>query len=152
MKKKLIDKYFTKEDLTKISDAIKDNEKKTSGEIRVSVSEKRPVLSKKKSLHDLAVKEFVSLKMHKTKDKTGILIYMLLEEKKFYILADSGINEKVDQQIWDEVRDRLQDSFKKGAFCDGVINTITKIGDILGKHFPIKPDDTNELPNEVVVK
>lgn len=152
MAHKLIDKYFSKDDLKKISEAITENEKKTSGEIRVSVHEKRPFLMKKKSIRDLAVKEFHSLKMYKTIDKTGILIFLLLGEKSFYILADAGINEKVKQETWDNVRNKMQEAFKKGIFRDGIIAAINEMGDILGAHFPIKPDDTNELSNEVVVK
>ncbi|NLT50864.1 MAG: TPM domain-containing protein [Ignavibacteria bacterium] len=152
MAHKLVDKYFTKEDLAKISDAISENEKKTSGEIRISISEKRPVFSGKKSLRQLAEKEFFSLKMDKTRDKTGILIYLLLEEKSFYILGDSGINKIIGQNTWDEIRNRMQQAFKSGNFLSGTIDAVNEMGNILAKHFPIHKDDTNELPNEIVVK
>ena len=88
--------------------------------------------------------------MDETRDKTGILLYLLLKERQFYILADSGINEKVKQETWDKIRDEMQNEFREGEFTKGMLLGIEKVGKTLGQHFPIKPDDTNELSNKVV--
>jgi uncharacterized membrane protein len=116
----------------------------------VSIKEEKPKFNKK-SLRELAEEEFYKLGMDKTRDKTGIIIYMLLNENQFYILADSGINEKVEQSTWDQVRDEMQSSFKRGDFGKGVVLGVEKVGNILAEHFPIKSDDTNELSNKVVL-
>jgi len=75
----------------------------------------------------------------------------LLEERQFYILADSGINEKVEQTVWDSVRNNMQNEFRKGNYLTGILSAIEQVGNILSEHFPIKSDDTNELSNKVVI-
>lgn len=148
----LIDKYFSKKDLDTITKACSKVEENTSGEIRVSIFSKRPRKMKNLDLWDIALAEFYNLGMDKTRDKTGILLFILLKERKFQIVADEGINSKVDQKTWDKIASRLSDHFKKGNYVEGIVNTIGDMGKILSKHFPKKPDDWNELSNEVSVK
>lgn len=149
MKEKLIYKYFNDDDFLAISNAISKAEKKTSGEIRISIKEKRGFLNYSKSLKRLAEIEFYRLQMNHTRDKTGILIFILLSERKFYILADEGINNKVEQSTWDKIRDEMQTEFSRGNFTSGIIDCIKKVSNILESFFPIKADDTNELSNKV---
>ncbi|HEX2865671.1 MAG TPA: TPM domain-containing protein [Ignavibacteriales bacterium] len=149
MKQPLIYQLMDDDDLLMISNAITEAEKTTSGEIRVSIREKKPFLKRKKSIHELAEEEFFRLGMDKTRDKTGILIYLLLSEKEFHILADTGINEKVEKNTWHKIKDDMQQKFRNGFFSDGIVLGIREVGEILSSHFPIKPDDTNELPNTV---
>lgn len=151
MRDRLIYRFFSDDDFLRISKKITESEKKTSGEIRIGIREKKGWLSRGKDIRALAEKEFYKLNMHTTRDKTGILLFLLLSEKKFYILADEGINSKVDQKVWDEIRDQIQVKFKIGNYTLGLIEAIEKIGNILNKHFPIKSDDTNELSNRIAV-
>jgi uncharacterized membrane protein len=151
MKNNLIYEFMNDDELLRISNKIKEMESTTAGEIRVSVKEKKPFLSKRKSTHQLAHKEFFRLKMNETRDKTGILIFLILKERKFHILADEGINEKVPENTWDNVCREIQQKFQNGYFCDGILHGVERVGKILSEHFPIKPDDTNELSNEVVI-
>jgi len=148
----LIDKYFSKDDLKKIAEACGRAEELTAGEVRVSIFSKRPRKLKKLALEELALDEFYHLGMDKTRDKTGILLLIILAERKFHILADTGINAKVEQQTWDELAGKLSGSFKNGNYLDGVTESVLRMGAILAKHFPIKADDTNELSNEVSVR
>jgi len=90
--------------------------------------------------------------MNSTRDKTGILLYLLLCERQFYILADEGINSKVPQTTWDNVRDDIQSKFKDGYYAKGIILGIEQVGKILSEHFPIKNDDTNELSNKIAIE
>ena len=151
MDNELLYHFFSDDDFLDISNTIKKMEKITAGEIRVAIKEKLPFTKRSKSIKDLAAEEFYKLGMAETRDRAGILIYILLSRREFYILADSGINEKVEQGTWDKIRDEMQEEFKLGHYLEGIINTIEKVGHILGRHFPIKPDDTNELSNKVVV-
>jgi len=147
----LVYDYLSDDDFLLISDKIKEMEKITSGEIRVSIKEEKGINLKKKSIRNLAEDEFFRLSMNETRDKTGILIYISLRKKEFYILADSGINEKVEQSTWDKIRDKMASEFKIGNFRDGILSAIESVGKILNNHFPIKDDDTNELSNQVVL-
>lgn len=141
--------FLSDDDLLRISAKIKEMELITSGEIRVSVKEKKPFLKRSKEISELAKDEFFRLKMNNTRDKTGILIFLLLDARQFYILADSGINEKVPENTWDLIRDEVQQKFRMGKFSEGIILSVEKVGQKLAEHFPKKPDDTNELSNKV---
>lgn len=148
MNANLIYHFFTDDDFLRISETIKENEKTTAGEIRIAIKDDIPFFGKK-DIRKLAEEEFFRLGMANTRDKTGILIYINLLKRQFYILADSGINEKVEQKTWDNIRNEIQVEFKLGHYTEGIIFGINEVGRILSEHFPIKPDDVNELTNKV---
>ncbi|MDX1700595.1 MAG: TPM domain-containing protein [Melioribacteraceae bacterium] len=147
----LVYHFFSDDDFLRISNKISESEKITSGEIRVSIKEKRPIFDRNKNLRDIVEKEFYRLNMHQTRDKTGVLLYFLLGERQFFILADQGINEKVDTNTWEILSQDIRNDFKNGNFTDGILKGIEKVGLLLSRHFPIKPDDSNELTNKVVI-
>ncbi|NMB80435.1 MAG: TPM domain-containing protein [Ignavibacteria bacterium] len=151
MKNRLIYNFFSDDDFLRISNQIKKSEQNTSGEIRISIKEKRLFWEFKKDIKNIAEKEFRKLGMANTRDKTGILLFLLLGERKFYILADEGINNKVSKDTWDKVRDEIQINFREGKFASGIIQGIERVGNILSEHFPIRKDDTNELSNKVIL-
>ncbi len=152
MSKKFIYKYLSEEDLKSISAKIGEIEKITSGELVITIKEKRGWLEKHKSVRALAEKEFKDAKIAKTKGATGILLFMLFNAKEFCILADKNINEKVQQSVWDEIAKNMSLHFKQENFCNGILDGIEQAGKILATHFPIQPGDVNELSNEVRVK
>jgi uncharacterized membrane protein len=143
--------FIDDDDLLRISNKISEIEKLTSGELCISITEKRKFLTGNKSIRELAEKEFFNQGVDKTKDKTGVLIFILLQEKSFYILADKGINEKVEAHTWDKIRDEMGVDFSNGEFSRGLIKGIEETGRILAAHFPVKPDDKNELPNRIII-
>lgn len=67
------------------------------------------------------------------------------------VLADKAINEKHNQATWDKVRDLLANGLRNGTGADGFVKAIAECGSILEKDFPIKADDTDELPNNLRV-
>jgi len=144
--------YFSDDDFLRISGKIKEAEEITSGEICVSIKEGKPFFGRRKNIKDLAISEFIRLGIKKTRDNTGVLILVLLKEREFYILADSGINEKVPENTWDKLKDQMQELFKRGDFCGGILHVVENVGKILCSHFPIKTDDVNELSNRVILK
>ncbi|MGK9475506.1 TPM domain-containing protein [Melioribacter sp. OK-6-Me] len=150
MKRKLIYHYFTDDDFLRFSRAIEKAEKSTSGEIRLAIKGELPFFASRKKIRLLAEEEFKKLNMQNTRDRTGILIYLLLPRRMFYILADEGINSKVNQSTWDEIRDIMQSEFMNGKYSDGILKGIELVGKILSENFPIKTDDTNELSNQII--
>jgi uncharacterized membrane protein len=150
--KNLVKHMFTKEDLAAIASAIGEAEKTTAGEIRVSIRQKRKWREKNRTIEELARLEFSGLGMTKTKDRTGILIFLLLEDKKFYILADDGIHAKVEDGTWNKIAQEMSDHFSQKNFRLGIIHGIASVGAELSRFFPRKSDDTNELPNDVHVR
>ncbi len=146
-----IKKYLSKSDLQEIADVIKAIEKTTLGELRLCVKYKTEWHEKKNTSRELAIKEFYKLGMEKTKHRTGVLIMILFKDKKFEIIADEGINSKVDFQSWETFAKELSGHFSSDAFKDGVINLLKSIGSILAKEFPRGEEKDDELPNDVVI-
>ncbi len=152
MEKRLIYHFVDDDELLRITNRIKEIEKTTSGEICVTIKEHRHLLEKKKNIRELAQEEFIRLGINKTKDSTGILIFILLEDRQFYIVADNGINKKVSQSVWDSIRDDMQGMFVKGEFCKGILHGLTEVGKVLSAHFPVKPGDKNEISDRVRIE
>ena len=138
-------KFFITEDIEAITQAIKEAEKETSGEIRVHIEE----FCIKKNVLDRAAKIFSKLKIHKTELRNGVLIYLAFRDKKFAIIGDKGINKVVEPGFWDSVRDIMQEHFRRSEFTKGLVHGIQQAGIQLKKYFPYQKDDINELPDEV---
>lgn len=143
-------KYFSKTELKSLASVISEQEKNTSGEIRVVIRQRRHWKERKLSLHELTLNEFYRFGMRNTRDKTGVLILLLLSERKFQIIADEGINKKVEDRKWDKVAEEMSDYFKAGNYLKGITEAIRSVGEELTKHFPHKADDTDELSNEII--
>ncbi len=152
MKKKNLYNILTDEELQKISATITDVEKLTLGEIRVAIRKRRHWGEKKLTLHNLAVKEFHHLGMQKTKHRIGVMIFLLLSERKFQIIGDKGIHEKLDDGTWDRVAELMSSHFREQRFCDGIIAAVREVGELLIRHFPENGAKKNELSSDVVVE
>jgi uncharacterized membrane protein len=137
-------RFFPKEDEEKIIDAIQQAELNTSGEIRVHLEDKL-----KGEALPTAVKTFQRLQMHKTEARNGVLIFIAPEQRKFAIIGDKGINEKVPPNFWQDERDLMAQHFKKGEYTAGVCAVIQQIGEKLQAYFPYQSDDENELPDDI---
>jgi uncharacterized membrane protein len=146
----LMKNILSKKELHDLAAVITKAEKTTSGEIRVVLRHKRRLKEKHLSVHDLALNEFYNLGMEKTRDKTGVLIFLLLSERVFHIAADEGIHAKVSEGTWDVIAEKMSHHFKQGKFFDGIVDAINKVASELSKYFPRKPDDTDELSNEII--
>lgn len=144
-------KYLTQSDLETIQNEISKVEKKTSGEIRVRLRVRRNLFEKLYKPHELAVKDFEQLGMANTKEKTGILIFIIFEDRYYNILADEGIYSKIPDSVWNELEVKLKEEFRNGNYLTGIIHLIARMGNILTKEFPSKAGDVDELRDEVVV-
>lgn len=135
---------FTDQEKEVIVQAIKSAEQNTSGEIRVHIENhcKGDVL-------DRAAEVFDILKLQKTALRNGVLFYLAMKDHKFAILGDGGINEKVPENFWDEIKEHMAFQFKTGQFTAGLSEGITMAGDQLKQHFPVAKDDTNELKDDI---
>jgi uncharacterized membrane protein len=136
--------FFSKLDSDRIVKAIADAEKKSSGEIRVHVTRRKP-----DDLEQRARRRFELLGMTKTADRNGVLIYIAPKLRRFQILGDSGIHEKCGDDFWKETAAEIESHFRKGDFTEGLVRGIVKIGDVLAAHFPRQAGDIDELPDEV---
>jgi len=136
--------FFSKEQQDLILAAVKEAEKDTSGEIRVHIETNCP-----EDVLDRAAWIFKKLGMHKTAVKNGVLFYLAVEDKKFAIIGDAGINSKVPAGFWDSISELLKKNFKTGYFTEGLSEGIILAGRQLKTHFPYQKDDVNELSDEI---
>ena len=139
-----IKNFLTKEQQDQITRAIAEAEKKTSGEIRVHLEKKC-----KKTPEKRAIEIFNQLKMFTTAQRNGSLIYIAVEDRKFAIIGDKGINESVPDNFWDSIRDQMKLAFSKNDYTTGIVQGINAIGEKLKQHFPYQSNDTNELTDEI---
>lgn len=136
--------YFTPDQQKQIVDAIEEAEFNTSGEIRVHID-----LTCKGDVLDQAAKTFALLKMQKTKLRNGVLFYLSIQDRKFAILGDAGINSQVPENFWEATKQAMLDKFKENNLTDGLITGIIMAGEQLKKYFPYQDDDINELDNNI---
>jgi putative membrane protein len=116
---------------------------------------KRLVASKDRvteAVHTLALASFSQHGLHYTRDHTGILIIVSLLEHRVEVLADRGINTKVEAGTWQEIVHVLTTGLKSNQACDAFCKAIERCGEILATHFPRQADDKDELPNRLVTK
>lgn len=88
---------------------------------------------------------FFEERLYKTRDANGILIYISLLEHRAWIIADSGINDRIETKKWDEAVQCITRGIKDKHACDSLCQAIAMIGDMLATEFPIREDDENEL-------
>ena len=136
--------FLSSQDEETIIIAIKEAEKNTSGEIRVHIE-----AHSDEDHYEHAKKIFGELNMHETKLRNGVLFYVAVNDHKFVILGDQGINDKVSDGFWDATKEIMQDYFRKGAYKEGLVDGILKAGCELKTHFPYQDDDMDELSNQI---
>ena len=98
---------------------------------------------------DKAASVFHNLKMNKTELRNGVLFYLAVNDKKFAILGDKGINEKVPGNFWDNIKNSMLEHFKNEQFTEGLAKGIEMAGEKLKVHFPLQINDKNELNNDI---
>lgn len=144
--KSSVDKLLTEENRKKILDAVKTAEGKTSGEIRVHIEAK---VKENKSPLDRSIEIFEKLGMRNTEARNGILIYAALDDRKFAIFGDEGINDKVGDEFWEREKEEMTTWFKRGEIISGITYFIERIGEKLETFFPCQDNDANELSDEI---
>lgn len=137
--------HFSAEERERIREAIAAAEQMTSGQMRVFFEAKcndDPVAR--------ALTMFHKLEMQKTALRNAVLFYVAYDDRKFAIIGDEGIHEKVPEDFWLAVRDVCVNDFKEGNFVTGLQRGIGEVGTQLQKWFPHNATDTNELSDDVI--
>lgn len=96
--------------------------------------------------------EFHETGIPMTTGKTGILIFVSLQERRAVILGDRAISEHIKPEAWVEIVNHLLENCRDGKMREGFMIAIAKVGEILAREFPIQPDDVNELSNALIIK
>lgn len=96
-----------------------------------------------------AAREFFRLGMHRTRERNGVLVFVAPRSRRFAILGDAGIHEKVGQASWDRIAAEMAERFRAGDITGAVEGAVRDAGKLLEAHFPRRPDDANELPDAI---
>lgn len=139
-----VEDFLSVTDEQEIVEAILEAEKNTSGEIRVHIESHTRL-----DHYERAQEVFHLLKMDNTKEENGVLLYVAVNDRKFAICGDKGIDRVVPADFWEATKEIIQSHFKKGKFKEGILQGVLKAGTELEKHFPWEHGDTNELSNEI---
>ena len=136
--------FLTETERQRVSAAISEAEKSTSGEIRVHIEDHI-----EDEVLDHATFIFEELGMHRTKDRNGVLIYVSVADRKAAVIGDKGINERVPSNFWNDVLGVLQLHFAASKQADGLCEAVFLVGEKLKAFHPHQRDDRNELSNDV---
>ena len=132
-------------DQEKIRKAIDEAERRTSGEIRVSIA---PFFWGR--VEKAARRTFRRLGMERTRDRNGILFFFVPARRRFAVVGDEGIHARVGPDFWPKVVEAVAQRFRKAEYTEGLVEGIETVGRELAVHFPYRPEtDVNELPNEI---
>ena len=101
-------------------------------------------------VEEAAVTTFFLRGLYRTRESNGILLYISVFERKVWLLADKGINDKVPRDHWDDLVTELTRGLRRRQAADALCRAVTAIGEDLKLHFPYRADDTNELENVIV--
>ena len=99
-----------------------------------------------------AFQEFYANGLHRTEAATGVLLFVSLLEQRVVILADEGIDSKVDAEFWAGTDDAILDGIRAGSLRDGLVAGIHRAGELLAERFPWREGDRNEIPDRLIVR
>jgi putative membrane protein len=104
------------------------------------------------AVRERALRAFYEKGLYRTRDETGILIFISFLEHRVWILGDRGINAKIAPDFWKKLARELAGGIKAGRGIESATAVIRQCGEALTLHFPIRPDDVNELPDTLLVE
>ena len=138
--------FLSQLDHDRIVNAIKEAEARTSGQIRVYVQRGElagdPVVA--------AQAQFYKLSMQTTKERNGVLIFVVPRARKLAVIGDEGVHQKCGDEFWQQLVERMRAHFQKENFTDALVEAIEEAGKLLARHFPKTSAPRNELPDEII--
>jgi uncharacterized membrane protein len=131
-----------------IVSAIKEAERKTTGEIRVFIESKCSFVD----AQDRALEIFKDLKMDRTVRRNAVMVYLAIQDHQFAIIGDEQIHVKAGgQTFWESAAQKLKEYLGAGMIAEGLAFCINELGIVMAHHFPYDPEvHKNELPDEIV--
>ncbi len=139
--------------LAAITAAIRAAEREHAGEIRFAIETcldftwmRDPQAGRRRALE-----LFGQLGVWDTAQNNGVLIYVLLAGHDIHIVADRGFADSVTAGEWAIVCRLMEAEFRAGHFEAGALAGIAAVSVLIGRHFPPRADDRNELPDQPVV-
>jgi uncharacterized membrane protein len=143
-------RVFAAADLAAIGAAVSASEQTHRGEVRFVAEASLAVstLWRDRSPRQRAAEVFAAEGVWDTEENSGILIYVLLADRRVEILADRGIAARVPQAEWDAICRDMEQAFRAGQWRQGALQAVARAGELLAAHFPAAATNPNELPDQ----
>ncbi|GAB6847065.1 TPM domain-containing protein [Paraburkholderia kururiensis] len=144
---------FPRSSLLVIEKAVHESHQTHVGQIRFAVEGAlhSGALLKGQSARERAIDVFSELRVWDTEHNNGVLIYLLLADRDVEIIADRGIDAKVDREEWETICHAMESEFRRGNYQIGVMGGIAQVTQLLKTHFPAHRPPREELPSSPVV-
>ena len=145
---------FPAASLARIEAAIAASEVRHGGELRFVVETALPLAYLRRGHEGIrarAVDLFAQLGVWDTAGNTGILIYVLLADRRMEIVADRGIHAQVGEAAWQALCRRMGDDFRRGNYEAGALAALADVTRLLERHVPPPAGNPNELPDRPVL-
>lgn len=145
--------------LQRLQQRVAASEQRHSGEIRIYVEAGLPLsylwrdAPTRQITRQRALAIFGKLRVWDTAHNNGVLIYLLLAERSIELVADRGLSQMVEPQVWQAIASRMRTAFQQGHFEDGLTQALEEVSALLVQHFPLRADEANpnELPDSPVL-
>jgi len=143
-KKTLLDQLLAPQDQQRLLEKIKQIENRSSGEVRLHITDKRV-----KDTMQAARKTFTDLEMTRTRKRNGVLVFLSLPSRTFAIVGDEGIDRVTPPEYWENLRDAMAGRFSEGSYAEGLLEILNQVEAVLVEHFPYEEGDVDELSDEI---
>ena len=142
---------FTAAAMDRIEAAVRKSETLHGAELRVALEAGLHPAALLRGLtpRGRAIEAFSELRVWDTEHNSGVLLYLQLVDRSIEIVADRGINARVQQRQWQDICRRMENAFSQGRFEQGLLEAIDEITGLLARHFPPlrgKPDELEDRP------
>lgn len=147
-------RVFPRATLASIERAVGEQEKRHRGQLLVAIEGGLPLqaLLAGRTARERALEQFARLRVWDTEDNAGVLIYLLLADRRVEIVSDRGIHARVGDIAWETICGAMQLEFAAGRFEAGVLSGLASVSDLLAQHFPAQAGgEPNELPDAPVI-
>ncbi|RZL98237.1 MAG: hypothetical protein EOP68_25670 [Sphingomonas sp.] len=109
-----------------------------------------PRATKARRVRARAMALFAASAEQRTLARTGVLLYLSLDEHRAEIVADAAIHRLVSPDTWGEAMAALLPPLREGKPGAGMAAAVARIGAVLAEHFPKTDSDVNELPDRLI--
>ena len=143
-------KLFPVETLKRLELATRHGEQLHRGQVRLAIEASLPTANVRRGMtpRERALEVFGLLRLWDTDANCGVLLYLLVADRAFEIIADRGIHARVGEAAWGEISERIEARFRAGEFSQGAQQALVEIGSLLALHFPRSARDAGDRANE----
>lgn len=109
-----------------------------------------PESVKQRRASRLAREQFMTLGLHRTPNRSGVLFFVSVAERYVEIVADDGVTQVVNEDLWAQIVDKYVLAVREGRVGEGMIEAIDQCTELMAQHFPPGNNEQNLLPDHLI--